>query len=288
MKNIRYNYGLTVPAATMYTIFFVIPLIMGLYFSFTDWSIYSNEINFIGFEQFKIILTNHSLLNALMNSLKFALVHTVLRNVIGLLLALAVNYVLVFKRTFRMILFSPVIMSSMVVAYIFIILLHPDGLVNRSLEALNLQFLSFQWLADPRKSIFVIAIISVWQMTGINMAIYLAGLQGVPGELIEVSRIEGAGKLKTFIYVTFPLIAPTFTINVVLTIINSLQIFDLVFILTGGGPGESTEVMSTFVYKQFGRGYYGLGTAGNLVLAALICLIAFTTLGILKKREAEL
>lgn len=291
MKSIRLKYPayFLLPALAIYITFFILPGISSFYYSLTDWHIDVQEISFIGFENFQRMFSEEVILSAIANTLIFAVSVTVLQNIFGLSLALALNENLKTKSLLRAVFYMPQILCPLVIGYIFTALLDPAaGLVNSFLRTVGLGFLASNWLSDPDIAFFSIIATEVWRVTGFAMIIYLAGLQTVPRSIIEYAQIDGAGYWTRFRHIVFPLIAPAVTINFLLSTINSLKVFEIVLVLTRGGPGYSTEVFNTYIMRHFGQGEYGYSTAVNLVLFFIITFIGLAILTILRKREAEI
>ncbi|SCL28300.1 raffinose/stachyose/melibiose transport system permease protein [Micromonospora pallida] len=265
----------TVPALAFYGFAVVVPTLRGGQLALTDWDGLSRNYEFVGFDNFVRIFTTESSLNALKMTLIFAVAITILQNGIGLLLALGVNTGLKSRNFLRVVFFAPVVVTPVVVAYLWKFMLAPDGAVDSALHAVGLGSLSQTWLGDPTWAAVSVVMVVVWQHAGYSMVIYLAGLQAVPQELHEAAAVDGAGVWRRFRSVTWPLLAPATTINVVLTIIGGLKMFTEVYVLTGGGPGGSTETLSTLLYKSaFQFDEFGYGIALALVLAAIVGLFS--------------
>ncbi len=275
------------PAFVIFFVFFVVPVITGFGYSFTNWNQYLTEIEFVGLDNFRQIFQDKVSTLALKNTLIFATVTTVGKNVLGLCLALLLNSKLKGKSFWRAVYFSPAILSTIVVGLIFSAVLHPSGLLNDVLNFFGLNALNRSWLTDKNIVMFTVSAVEIWMYAGFHMAIYLAGLQSIPHELIEAARIDGISPWQQFRYIIFPLIIPSFNINLVMALIGGFKVFDMVYVLTNGGPGFASQVVSTVVYKAFGEGRWGYGTALNLVLFAIISLIVLTVLNYLRRNEVE-
>lgn len=260
-----------VPALLFYGFAVIWPSIRGAGLAFTNWDGLSQDYDLVGIANFVRIFTTESSLRALMMTLVFALAITVLQNAIGLCLALAVNSGLKSQNLLRVILFAPVVITPVVVAYLFKFLLAPQGPVNSVLGAAGLSDAAPSWLGDPFWASVSIIMMVVWQHAGYSMVIYIAGLQSVPQELTEAAAVDGAGSWRRFWSVTWPLLAPATAINVMLTIVGGLKMFTEVFVLTAGGPGGSTETLSTLLYKSaFQFNEFGYGIALALVLTVVV------------------
>jgi raffinose/stachyose/melibiose transport system permease protein len=179
-------------------------------------------------------------------------------------------------------------MTPVVIAYLWKYILAPDGVLNSMLDAAGLGALERSWLGSQKWGLFSIMLVIVWQFSGYSMVIFLAGLQSVPQDVIEAAVMDGAGPVSRFWHVVRPHLAPAITINLMLTVIGGLKLFDQVFILTGGGPGGSTNTLSTLIYENaFTFGEFGYSIAMALVLTALVAVISGIQYRALVKREAR-
>lgn len=282
-----YAYYLVWPALLIYSLFFVLPAIIGLFYSFTDWRLDRETVSFIGWDNFANIFSDETLLLAMKNTLIFAVITVVGKNVLGIALAVALNMRLKSRNLLRAIFYSPSILSVLVISIIFTPILRAEGMVNRALEALGLGALGQAWLTDPAIVILTIAAVSIWQHTGFQMAIYLAGLQSISKEYYEAAKIDGAGSWKSFMTITLPLLLPAININLMLTLIGGLKVFSEVYVLTGGGPGNASQVVGTIILRAFGEGNWGLGTAVNTLLFLIVTLIAIPLLIFMRRKEVS-
>ncbi|ACT02467.1 carbohydrate ABC transporter permease [Paenibacillus sp. JDR-2] len=280
-----YGYYLVWPALLIYTVFFVLPAIIGLYYSFTDWRLDRIGIKFIGFDNFNKIFTDDTLILAMKNTFIFALATVVGKNVIGLVLAIALNMRLKSRNFLRAIFYSPSILSVLVISIVFTPILRTEGMVNKFFDAIGLHFLSQAWLTNPHLVIWTVALVAIWQQAGFQMAIYLAGLQSISKEYYEAATIDGAGAWRSFTNITVPLLLPAININLMLTLIGGLKVFSEVFVLTSGGPGNSSQVVGTIILRAFGEGNWGLGTAINTLLFLIVSLIAIPLLIFMRRKE---
>ncbi len=282
-----YPYYLVLPALLIYVIFFVLPTIVGLFYSFTDWRLDREQINFNGWTNFRTIFSDETLTLALRNTLVFAIITVIGKNLIGIVLAVALNMKLKTKNGLRAIFYSPSILSIMVIGIVFTPMLRSDGTINKLFEAIGLHSLSQAWLTDPAIVMFTIGAISIWQSAGFQMAIYLAGLQSISKEYYEAATIDGAGSWKSFRHITLPLLLPAININLMLTLIGGLKIFSEVFVLTGGGPGNASQVVGTIILRSFGEGSWGLGTAINTLLFLAVTVISIPLLLYMRRKEVS-
>ncbi len=283
-----YSPLLLAPGFGLYLVFFLVPAAIGFWFAFTDWNMDLAHISFNGLANFRRMFADRISALAIRNTLVFSVVTTAGKNILGLGLALALNQALRSRTALRAVFFAPSILSLIVVGLVFSSILHPEGLLNAFLGSIGLSSLTRSWLATRGLVMYTIGAVEIWQWAGFHMAIYLAGLQSIPREYREAVLIDGAGPLRRFLSLTMPLIIATFNVNLVLSLIGGFKVFELVFILTNGGPGTASEVINTQIYRAFGNGEWGYGTAMNLVLFGFITLLALTVLNLLRRREVEL
>jgi raffinose/stachyose/melibiose transport system permease protein len=211
---------------------------------------------------------------------------TVIQNGIGLLLALGVNTIIRSRNVLRVFLFAPAVITPIVTAYLWRNLLGPDGAVNSLLGAVGLDSWRQNWLGDPDLALWSVVAVIVWQFAGYSMVIFLAGLQSIPQEIHEAAAIDGAGPVRRFWSVVRPLLAPALTINLMLSIIGGIKLFDQVYALTGGGPGHATDTLSTLIYKDaFTLGEFGYSIALAVVLTAVVALVSSGQYFLLSRNE---
>ncbi|MDO5422421.1 MAG: sugar ABC transporter permease [Eubacteriales bacterium] len=283
-KKVYPLYFLILPVA-VYGLLFFLPSMFSFYYAMTDWNSYNSEIHFVGFENYKTILKDSkNYLHALGNTLFFTVGTTVLKNGLGLLLALVLNGKVKGKNMLRLIFYLPVTMAPLIVGLIFTSILNPSyGLLNTCLRAIGLGGLTKAWLVNKNTAMVSVVMVEVWKSVGFNMIIYLAGLQTIPKDYAEAASIDGAGKWHVFRYITLPMLMPSIQVNLLLNLINGFKVFELVFILTRGGPGNLTEVLNTLVFGEFSAGRYGLSTAFGVLLLLITAVIAFSSLKILSR-----
>ncbi|MBB6729461.1 carbohydrate ABC transporter permease [Cohnella zeiphila] len=280
-----YSYYMVWPALLIYCIFFVLPAVIGLGYSFTDWRLDRATLHFNGWDNFRTIFTDDTLMLALKNTLIFAVVTVVGKNVIGIALAVALNAKLKSRNALRAIYYAPSILSIMVISIVFTPMLRADGVINKVLDFVGLHSWNQSWLTDPSIVILTVCAVSIWQSAGFQMAIYLAGLQSISKEYYEAATIDGAGGWKSFMNITLPLLLPAININVMLTLIGGLKVFSEVFVLTGGGPGNASQVVGTIILRSFGEGSWGLGTAINTLLFVAVTIISIPLLMFMRRKE---
>lgn len=285
-----YRTSFAFPALFIYFLFFLFPGLVGVFLSFTDW--YIDRLltpKFIGIENYINIFNSAELRIALSNTVIFAVATVVLKNVLGLFFAILVTSKLVkMKNYYRVVLFFPYIMSFVVIGLIFSSIYHPQGVLNSFLGSISGGAWKVNWLGNRTMAMISISIMDVWQSMGFHMIIYIAGLMSIPKDCYEAAEIDGANRLQTFGKITMPLIMSTFNTNLILSIITGLKVFTQVYVLTNGGPGNATQVISTAGYKLFGEGRLGISSAYNVLLTAIITVICLVFLNVLRKKEVEI
>jgi raffinose/stachyose/melibiose transport system permease protein len=273
------------PAIAAYVYIVIVPTVLGMLSSFTNWSFLNSDPDFVGFENFVRAFEGEAG-PAAIRTLFIALVVVIGQNLLGLGLALLLHGAVVGRNVLRTIIFAPMVVSSLVVGYLFKYIFGPpgSGAVNALLAAMGLQQVDF--LGNPTSALWIIIITVIWQFTGATMIIYLAGLQGVPQELDEAAALDGAGYWKRFWYVTRPLLAPAFTINLMIGLIGGLKIFDQIISLTNGGPGNQTQTIATLIYQIFSVfGDYGRAAALAVVLAVGVAILSLIQFRVLRRQE---
>ena len=263
------------PALLLFAFVVLVPSIRGLYYAFTDWDGLDPEFSFIGLGNFADMISDPDAMNAIWHTLVIAVAITIIQNGVGLLLALGVNTMIKSRNVLRVFLFAPAVVTPIVTAYLWRNLLGPNGAVNSLLGAIGLGSWRQDWLGDPQLALWSIVGVIVWQFCGYSMVIFLAGLQSIPKEIYEAAAIDGGGPVRRFWSVTRPLLAPAFTINLMLSVIGGIKLFDQVFALTGGGPGHATDTISTLIYKDaFTLGEFGYSIALAVVLTIIVAVVS--------------
>jgi raffinose/stachyose/melibiose transport system permease protein len=286
----QYPTWFLIPALLVFGTLFVTPTLLSFFFSFTDWNVNKRVISFIGLENFRELFADVKLRATISNTIIYSFSVTLLRNLLGLFLALLLNMSIRGKNILRTIFFLPFVIAPIVIGYLFKAVYQPQyGLLNTLFRGVGLSFLANDWLNDPSIALFSTIMVDVWRTTGFTMVIYLAGLQLIPKELYESAEIDGANGIWRFLHVTFPLLAASVTVNVVLSLIGTMKVFVMIMVLTNGGPGFATEVLNTYINNYaFSFGLYGYGTAANMILSVLILVLGVPVLVFLRKREVEL
>ncbi|GAA4072283.1 carbohydrate ABC transporter permease [Nonomuraea soli] len=275
----RAYYWMVVPAFVLFFLLHTVPVLQGFYYSLTDYPGYG-EHAFVGIRNYVNLFKDDRVLEAYLFTFQFAIVATILTNVIALAVAVGLNARIRFQTALRGIYFIPNVLAILIVGYIF------NYLFANSVPAI---FGGTNLLADPDLAWIGIVIVAVWQAVAFNIVIYLAGLQTIPEDLHEAAMIDGAGRWRRFWSVVFPLIAPFFTVNMVLSAKNFLQVFDHIVALTNGGPGSATTSVSLLIYTGgFQGGEYAYQTANAIVYFVIIVLVSIFQLRILQRREVTM
>ena len=275
----------------MYVALFAIPLVIGFCSAMTNWTMGREITSFVGLENFRYIFSDPELLNAVRNTFIYTAVVVVFKNLFGFVLAIVLSVPLGGKmhanNLFRTLFYMPVVISTIVLGVVFSRILHPLGLLNDALKSIGLGFLAQNWLVNTRIVMLSIAAVSVWQWTGYHMVIYLAGIQAIAPDYLEAATIDGATALQRIRNVTVPLLAATINVNVILSLVGGLRGFSEVYVLTNGGPGHASQVLTTEVLSKFAEGRWGLGTALNTVLFVLVAAICIPLLRQMRRQEVE-
>lgn len=269
-------------------IFMFYPLIDGVRISFTNWDGFSQHRNWIGFDNYRRMLSDPEIGRIIKNTFIYGVGSTVLQNVIGLAYALLLNHKLRLMGIARTIIYLPVIISPLIMGYIwYFFLQYHDGAINDIVllfrdEPLNL-------LAVPNLNVWLITFVNTYQFLGISMVIFMAGLQVIPKDYYEAAGMDGAGAWTRFTRVTLPLLAPATTVSVVLNLIGGLKLFDVIRSLTDSGPGHATASLSSIMYKlYFGRQDAGYAAAIGILMILIISAVCLSALSYLRRREQVL
>nr|WP_255622668.1 sugar ABC transporter permease [Tessaracoccus sp. OS52] len=234
------------------------------------------------------MLADQAAVASLRNTLLIAVVLTIVQSGLGLLLALALNSAIRARNLLRTLFFAPMMMPPVIVGLLWQYIYTPGGPLDTAMGALGLGELVQSWLGNSDVALWSIIASVVWHHVGMSMVIFLAGLQGIPYELYEAAALDGAGPLRQFFSVTWPLLGQAITIATALTMTSSLKLFDQVFVMTGGGPGVSTQTLSLIMYREaFVYGEYGYGSAIALVLTMIVAFIVFIQMSITRRGEVD-
>lgn len=290
-KNKIYPWWFLVIPLLFYICFFLSPSLLGVGYSFTDWSSRSaiDGTHFVGLKNYIEIFTSDTdYASGILHTLMFTVVSNIVKLIPALLLAVMLQEGLRGKGIYRTILYLPSILPFVIIGIVFKSIFNFDhGLLNTVLEALNFEFLQQKWLSDLDvvwKSIFGV---DAWRGIGYCMTIFLAGLQTIPKSLYEAAKIDGANFWQRLRYITLPMLSGAVMINLVFGITYGLKVFDIVYVLTNGGPGHATEVLTTYSFQLYSTGNYGMSTALNAILLLITAVIGIVVVRTMSKREVQ-
>lgn len=262
------------PSLLAFTLFMFLPILLGFWYSLTDYTGLSRNYEFIGFGNYVKLFSDRYFKVSIQNNCIYALLYSLLTMVLSLLLASLLNSLKRFRKLFRTLFFLPYISSMVSVAVIWKMIFNPaGGPLNTILEQLGIQNPP-QWLASTTWALYAVIIVSVWKSCGYYMLIFLAGLQNIPDSLYESAALDGASKMQRYFKITLPMLTPSIFLNMILVTISSFQVFDLVNVMTKGGPGMSTNVLSYRIYYEgFKRAHMGYASSIAYFLFAIILVI---------------
>jgi len=280
-----YSSWFYLPAAVVYGVLFLIPTVTSFYFSLTRWSIFDSK--FIGFDNYVTFFKEPALVSGLTHTLIYAVVTSGLKVVLGLLLAVLLTSQIMARGYLRSVVFFPVLVSTIGVGLTFTVLMNPErGLINQGLSVIGIQ--GPGWLTDPKYALLSVAMVDVWKGVGLATLIYIAGIVSIPQEYFEAARVDGGTAWDIFRKIVLPLARPATVTVIILSLIGGLRSFDLIWAMTRGGPGFTSDVIASVIYKQYQAGFYGLSTAGNVVLFLVVTAIVLPLSRFLNRKEVEL
>ncbi len=286
-KSKVYPWYFALVSILIYTVLSVLPGILGIGYSFTDWSAYSPDLHFVGFRNFLSVFSGENdYLRYISNTVWFTAVTTVLKTGLGLLFAVALSRNIKWKNFHRGVLYLPSVLPILVTGLVFTSILNPKtGFLNEFFRTIGLDFMAQKWLVDPKLAFSSVMVVDIWRGTGYIMTLLIAGILAIPDIYYEAAAIDGASAWQRFRYVTLPMLRQTLAVTIVLNVIYGLKIFDMVYALTNGGPGHRTEVLYTAVYKMMSKGLYAEGTTISSVLFIFMVIIGYFMVKILTKDE---
>ena len=279
-------WAITIPVVLLFFTFNTLPMLKGFMYSFTNYRGYG-DYDYVGFRNYKDLFTDLRVGKSYLFTFKYALVGTVLVNILSLIMALGLNNRIRFKSALRGIYFVPNILGGLVIGYIFSFFF--TYIVPAVGNALNISWIQNSILASEKYAWIGVLIVGVWQAVATNTIIYISGLQTVPEDVYEASNLDGATKWQEFWKVTLPLVVPFLTINLVLSTKNLLMVFDQIMSLTKGGPAQSTESISNLIYRNgMDGGQFGFQSANAVIFFFVIVGITVAQLTIMNKKEEQL
>ena len=281
-KKKMYSAWFVVPSMAIFSVFFLIPLVTSLFYSLTVWDF--RNVTFVGLENFRMFFAERSLSSSIVHTLLYAFATSGLKVVLAFLIAVFLTSGLRTQNLLRSVIFFPNLVSTIAVGITFAAMMHPTkGLFNKVLGAFGAPPIDFLGNADLALGSVIFT--DVWKGLSIATIIYISGVLSIDRTFYEAARVDGAGKWQQLRHITMPLVRPAMNSVIILSLIGGLRSFDLIWAMTGGGPGFATDVLASVIYKEYAAGFYGLSTAGNIIMFALIALIAYPLQRFLLKRE---
>jgi len=288
-KNSKLWYCLfTMPLFLIFLIVVVIPFLIGIYYSFINWNgIPSTPKVFVGFDNYAILFQDERFMSSAWNTIKFTIFALISVNLLGLIFALIVTAGFKTSNIARTLLFMPNLIGGLILGYIWRFIFTDGFKQIGSITGIDSIF--FNWLINPTYALIALVIVFTWQMAGYTMVIYIAGIQGISDEVMEAAKVDGANLWHRMTKIVFPLLMPSFTICLFLTLSGAFKIYDVNLSLTNGGPMHTTELFAMNIFNEiFGYGNYGLGQAKAIIFFVIVALVTITQVVITKRREVQM
>jgi len=261
------------PSVVLFGVFLAAPLVYALYISFNQWSMLRSP-TWIGLENYRRILEDDIFWRSLRNTAVFTLLFVPIVTVMSLVSAALLNQAIRGKALFKALIFIPIITPSVVVGVVWTYAFQPElGLINQLLRSLSLP--TSLWLGSPSVALPALVLVTIWQRFGWFMILFLAGLQDIPVEVKEAAKVDGASPIRSFFDITLPLLRPTVVLVTVLAAIGAFQVFDLIFVMTEGGPAYATQTLSYYIYTKAFRSF-DMGYAAAMSYFLFVCLLIMT------------
>ncbi|MDR1539730.1 MAG: sugar ABC transporter permease [Clostridiales bacterium] len=279
-----YSLCFFIPLIVIYCGLFILPTLISFFFSMTVWNFTS--FRFVGLQNFVDFFSEHSLRIGISNTFIYAVLTCALKVILGLALAIVLTSKIRTKNLVRSIVFFPNLISTVAVGIIFSALMHPSkGLFSKVLDAIGIHGVDL--LGNRSLALYSVIMVDVWKGVGVATVIYIAGILAISKDYYEAASLDGTTKLQQFAHITVPLCRPSINSVIILAFISGMRTFDLIWSMTGGGPGFATDTMASVIYKQYAAGFYGLSTAGNVIMFVLIAVIAFPLFKYLTSKELD-
>ncbi len=283
------NVLFTLPAVILVSATIYIPFILSGYYSLTKWNGISKQPEFIGFQNFVTIFTDASsnFLNSILFTTKYTIVFIIFANIFALALAVALTQKFKLANVMRGVFFIPYIMSMTIVGFIWKFIFSQG--FAKLFEMTGWSWLNLSWLGNPNLAFYSVAFVGIWQSVGFYIVLYIAGLQAIPSDILEAATVDGATGLRKFFSVTFPMLWPSVTTCVFMSLTNSLKVFDIILALTQGGPGKATASVTLEIYREaFQNNNYGLGSAESIIYFLFVLILTQVVLKAFNKRDVGL
>ena len=276
------------PALLLYAGFVIVPMLMALYYSMFDWNGLEPLTKFVGIANFERALADPVFIGAVTHNAVIVVLSLVVQIPIALGLALMLNRRFRGRAVLRLLFFAPYVIAEVITAIIAVLVFQPNGLAEHGLNAIGLGDAYHPWLADPDTVLIALFFIITWKYFGFHMILLLAGLQGIPREVEEAAAIDGASRWQAIRHITLPLLGPTLRVSVFLSIIGSIQLFDLIWVTTRGGPVNASNTMAVYMFDRgFVRFQFGYGSAVAVILFLLCFVLALAYQRWVLRRDTE-
>jgi len=281
-----YSPWFILPGGLIFFIFFLLPTLSSLFFSMTWWTL--DQWRFIGLENFIDFFSESNLNIAFKNTFIYAIATCAMKVILGLFLGAFLSSSMIKSRDYlRSVLFFPNLLSTLAVGIAFQSMMHPtNGIINSALSLVGIT--GPDWLGNVHLALFSVVLVDVWKGVGVATVIYIAGIMSIPPQYYEALMVDGGNKLQKFWNITLPLCRPAMNSVIILSFIGGLRTFDLIMVMTKGGPGFTTHLMSYVIYKLYANSLYGLSTAGNVIMFIFIGVLAFPLYKFVTRTEVEL
>jgi raffinose/stachyose/melibiose transport system permease protein len=263
---------------------------MGVFYSFTDWNSRTmGDLKFIGLQNYIDIFTSDKdYLSGIGHTLMFTIVSNIVKLIPALFLAIMLQEGLRGKNIYRTILYLPSVLPFVIIGLVFkSVLNYNNGLLNMALDAIHLGFLKQKWLSDLGVVWKSVVGVDAWRGIGYVMTIFIAGLGAIPKTYYEAAQIDGANFWQRLRHITLPMLSGSIMINLVFGITYGLKVFDIIYVLTGGGPGHATEVMTTYSYQMYANGQYGMSVAFNTILLFITAIVGICIVRVMSRKEVQ-
>jgi ABC-type sugar transport system permease subunit len=276
----------SLPSILFFLVFVSIPVIFTIVLTFASWQGYDIlQIKFVGFKNFIDLFTDKIMLKSFLNTLIFVVLTTLFLNIFGFFGALIIDQKIAGARFLKNAIFLPVLLSPIIIGIMWSRMLDAFGILNKIIQALHITNLPVLFLGSSKIAIYTIIIATIWQFTGYDMLLYYAGLQGIPAELLEAARIDGANERNVIFRIILPNLSPVITITLLLNIIGGFKVFDIVFVMTTGGPNHGSEVLATYLFQQAFR-LNNMGAASVIAMCIIILSLAAAIIRLRLTRES--
>jgi len=280
-----YSYAFLVPAGIIYFLVFLLPTGMSFFFSLTRWTL--TDWQFIGLDNFKTFFSEPSLMIGFKNTIIYAVLTCSFKVGLGLLLGTLLCTKIRAKGFLRSMVFFPTLVSTIAIGITFSSMMHPtQGIINRALNLIGI--VGPDWLGNTKIALLSVISVDIWKGVGMATIIFIAGIMSIPKDYYEAGDIDGASTYEKFKNITLPLCRPAMNTVIILSFIGGLRSFELVWAMTKGGPGFTTDLIASIIYKQYTGGFYGLSTAGNVILFIVVSVLAFPLYTFITKSEVDL